>query len=279
MPERNPKQEIRRIRNLLLKMAETSEKSELTGSFEGGIRNYVKRYNAIVEHLEEEDIVPEDLFSELDEDETNFGQLGAEATLLADYISEDAEESPKENAKREQKEGLGPLVALAPFLGSSELSKLVRERLGVTVTVSSDQPTPPKPPVPPVPPVPPHGTTPPAPSQGPDLSTIVVLAPFLDAEAVSQMVFAAVSQRKVSDPNALVALAPFMDKADFSRLVREQLPGWFGAQPNAPNAENTPEPQPPTSGGSSSSWSTLPDSNADKWPTPPTPPTPPNELR
>lgn len=279
MPERNPKQEIRRIRNLLLKMAETAEHAEQTGSFESGVRNYVKRYNAIVEHLEEEDIVPEDLFSELDEDETNFGQLGAEATLLADYISEDAEESPKESTKREQKEGLGPLVALAPFLGSSELSKLVRERLGVTVTVSSDQPTPP---MPPVPPVPPHGTAPPAPSQGPDLSTIVALAPFLDAEAVSQMVFAAVSQRKISDPGALVALAPFMDKADFSRLVREQLPSWFGTQPEIPNTENTPEPQTLTSGSSSSSWSTLPDSDADKWPTPtisPTPPIPPDELR
>ena len=270
MPDRNPKQEIRRIRNLLLKMAETAEHAEQTGSFESGVRNYVKRYNAIVEHLEEEDIVPEDLFSALDEDETNFGQLGAEATLLADYISEDVEESPKESSKREQKEGLGPLVALAPFLGSSELSKLVRERLGVTVTVSSDQPTPPKPPAPP------------APQTGPDLHTIIGLAPHLDKETVGQLVRAALAHQKVNDPNLLIALAPHMDKAELSRLVREQMPGWFGAQAETPGGETSAEPPSADPTGFAYSWSTLPDTEAVSAPTPPAPPvppTPPSELR
>ena len=193
----------------------------------------MKRYNAIVEHLEEEDIVPEDLFSKLDEDETNFGQLGAEATLLADYISDAVEETPVENSKREHKEGLGPLIALAPFLGSTELSKLVRERLGVTVSVSTDAPKPPKPPVP----------------QGPDLDTIIGLAPHLDKETVGQLVRAALSQQKVSDPSLLVALAPHMDKAEFSRLVREQMPGWFGAQPATPGAASRQRRNPAQNSG------------------------------
>ncbi len=263
MPDRNPKQEIRRIRNLLLKMAETAEHAEQTGSFESGVRNYVKRYNAIVEHLEEEDILPEELFSELDEDETNFGQLGAESTLLADYISDIVEETPVENAKREHKEGLGPLIALAPFLGSSELSKLVRERLGVTVTTTSA----------PTPPPPPHG---------PDLQTIIGLAPHVDKETVGQLVRAALAQHKVSDPSLLVALAPHMDKAEFSQLVREQLPGWFSAQP-AP--DNAPKQEATSTSGFTVSWGDSFASSSETPPappappTPPSPPTPPHELR
>ena len=156
-----------------------------------------------------------------------------------------------EQTKRDHKEGLGPLIALAPFLGATELSKLVRERLGVTVSVSTDAPKPP---------------APPAPAQGPDLNTIIGLAPHLDKETVGQLVRAALSQQKVSDPSLLVGLAPHMDKAEFSRLVREQMPGWFGAQPATPGAETSAAQEPGT----------------EQWPMPPTMPTPPvrpEELR
>lgn len=217
----------------------------------------MKRYNAIVEHLEEENVIPENLWPALDDDETNYGQLGAEASLLADYLNDVAEEAPGPPPHREKHEGLGPLIALAPFLGSEELSKLVRQRLGVD--------TAPAPPAPPAPPASP---------QGPDLQMIVGLAPHIDSATLAEMVRACLSRQKITDPNLLIALAPHMNSADLSQLLREQLPEWIGAAPER-SEENPAEPGTPTARGVKTSWTehaTPP--TPPVLPTPPTPPSP-----
>src|SRR5260221_2863873 len=124
MSEQETNNEVRRLRRLLLKMAELAEHVEQTGSFESGVQNSVKRYNAIVGHLEALEALPVSMFPRL-EDEADAGQLGAQATLLADYLKDSTEE---EEARAISAPDLGSLVALAPFLGSKELSQLVRTR-------------------------------------------------------------------------------------------------------------------------------------------------------
>jgi hypothetical protein len=230
MSENNQKAEIRRMRTLLQKIGEMAEHAEQTGSFEGGVRNSVTRYNAIVEHLEDINALPEELFPQLDE-RADWGQLGPEATLLADYLGDILEGEPKETGPRRN---LGELIGLAPFLEGKELSQLIHTHfLG----------SPPPPPGAPVPPdVPPPPGSPAAAAQGPDLKTIVSLAPHLDKATLQEMVQACLSHQRVSDPNLLVALAPHMDSATFGQLLREHLPGWFQRQPAPPPAAEKPAP-------------------------------------
>jgi hypothetical protein len=210
-------------------MSEVAEHAEQTGSFESSVRNYVKRYNAIVERLEDIDAVPEDLFPRLDEDEADFGQLGAESKLLADYI-DDVMEEPSEPSGNKGDKGkgdkgkpdLGILVALAPFLGTSELSKLVRQHFDKEAQAEEKKAT----------------------QQEPDLNTIIGLAPHVDKATLGKMVRGALTNHPLTDPSQLVALAPHMDREEFGEILREQFPTWFGAQ-SAENEPPTP-PAPPT---------------------------------
>ena len=91
----------------------------------------MKRYNNILEHLEDRDILPEGIFPSVDED-SDAGQLGAEAKLLAEYLADFAsdEEEPargpgKERKGEGKKQDLGMMVALAPFLEKNDLTHMV----------------------------------------------------------------------------------------------------------------------------------------------------------
>lgn len=188
------------------------------------MRNSVKRYNTIVEHLEDINALPEELFPQLDEDEAAWGQLGPEAALLADYLGDLLEGEPKEASPRRH---LGELIGLAPFLEGKELSQLIQTHfLGN----------------PPAPPDAPPPGSPAEAAQGPDLKTIVGLAPHIDKATLKEMVQACLSHQRVSDPNLLVSLAPHLDSATFGQLLREHLPGWFQKQPAPPPAEEKPAP-------------------------------------
>jgi len=225
MADVEQKKEIRRMVRLLRQTAEFAEHVEQTGSFESGARNSVKRYNKIVEHLEEEEIIHEEMFPKLD-DNTDFGTLGAEATALANYLDDLAGEEERSVTSGSKSPDFGWLLGLAPFLEQSELSKLVRSHF-------TGQPTTPE--------------EPKAPSQGPDLKTIVGLAPHVDSKTLSEMVSACLSRQKLTDPNLLVALAPHMDSRELTQILHQYLPDWFGntaSPPPPPGPAPAPEPKP-----------------------------------
>ncbi len=243
------KNEIRRMRTLLQKMAEMAEHAEQTGSFESATHNYVRRYNAIVEHLEDNDVVPEDLFPKLEE-ETDFGQMGAEAKLLADYLDDILEESPKASNRNETKPDLGLMVALAPFLESRELSKIVSQHFTGPGGAGANE----------------GGES----AQGPDLKTIASLAPHVDRMTLAEMVRACLAREPLRDPHLLLSLAPHMDRHEFSRLLREYLPNWFGGQAPAPPEENVS-----ATGANGENWLEAHNRPAQANPTPSPAPQPP----
>jgi hypothetical protein len=239
MPDPEKKREVRRIRALLQKMSEVAEHAEQTGSFESAIHNYVKRYNAIVGQLEDIEAIPEDVFPKLDEDEADFGQLGGETKLLADYLDDIMEETPVENPNKKEKEksgrfDAGVLVALAPFLGSNELSKLVRQHFDREPQAEEKKE-----------------------NKEPDLKTLVGLAPFVDKATLGKLVRNALSRQPLTDPGMLVALAPHLDSEELSQILREQFPEWFGeGAPKAPDAPDAPAapPKPPTPPEGPGAW-------------------------
>ena len=232
MADQDQKKEVRRIRTLLAKMAEMAEHVEQTGSFESSIRNNVKRYNNIVEHLEDQDILPEDVFPELDED-SDSGQLGAEAKLLADYLNDlGSEEEPArgpEGTRRGEgkRPDLGMMVALAPFLERNELTNIVLKHFTGQTTPSEE-------------------AAPVAPGNA-DIQTVIALAPHVDKATLGQMARACLAKQPLTDPKMLVALAPHMDSAEFSALLRAYLPDWFSSAPVPPTPPIPPvAPTPPT---------------------------------
>src|SRR5580700_3129003 len=88
------KKEVSRLRHLLLKMAELAEHVEQTGSFESGLNNSLIRYNTIVQRLEQLGACANGLFPALASD-ASAGTLGAEATLLAEYLEDITKEGEK----------------------------------------------------------------------------------------------------------------------------------------------------------------------------------------
>jgi hypothetical protein len=218
--ETRPK-EVRRLRHLLLKMAELAEHVEQTGSFESGVQISVKRYNAVVRRLEETEALPASMFPLLDES-ADAGQLGAEATLLAEYLNDLAEESGEGGSSCDPPE-LGSLIALAPFLGSQELSQLVRARFALKGNEEES------------------GAEPSASTQ-PDLKTIAELAPHLSSADVGELVRACLARNENVNPKYLARLAPHMNSKDLGKLLRTQMPGWFGTQ-SSPRPEVSPDLQ------------------------------------
>src|SRR6266852_4335413 len=85
------KMDLRRIRRLLRETTRLAEHASMTGSLQGGQKVAIKQYNAIRNHLQDEGIIPEDLFQELDEDEATFDELGVVAGMLDGYLEDDDE--------------------------------------------------------------------------------------------------------------------------------------------------------------------------------------------
>lgn len=226
MSEIEQKREIRRMLRLLRQMTELAEHVEQTGSFESGAHNSVKRYNAIVEHLEEHGAIPEEMFPGLEED-SGFGQLGAEATLLANYLQDlvDEEDNPTPKRGTDPKQDFGWLLGMAPFLEKTELTNLVRAHF-------AGKPAPPAEPTPAS-----EKTSSPL---EPDLAMLVEVAPHVDSKTLGEMVRTCLSRHQLTDPKQLLSLAPHMESGQFSQLLREYLPAWFGASSAAqPNEAQT----------------------------------------
>jgi hypothetical protein len=86
------------MRKLLHGTTRLAERASMTGSLQGGGRIAIRQYNAIRNHLQDEGVIPEDLFQELDEDEATFDELGVVAGMLESYLEDedDGEESESE---------------------------------------------------------------------------------------------------------------------------------------------------------------------------------------
>lgn len=76
-------------KRLLRAMSDLARESSLTGSLENGAKAAARQYNGLLNHLSENGAVPRGLFTQLDEDEDSFDELGVACILLNAYLDED----------------------------------------------------------------------------------------------------------------------------------------------------------------------------------------------
>lgn len=134
MSQSESKKELRRICSLLQELADLAEHASLTGALEGGSRRAARRYNAIVEHLEEREIIPEGVFQPLDEDQDGYDAVGIESKLLLGYIREEREEGDEEpgaapfegKRRKRRKPDFEFILGLAPFMDRRDVGRMVR---------------------------------------------------------------------------------------------------------------------------------------------------------
>ena len=87
--------DVRKIRKLLRETTRLAERASMTGSLQGGCRIAIRQYNAIRDHLQDANVIPDGLFQELDEDEATFDELGVVSGLLDSFLEEDEESVPE----------------------------------------------------------------------------------------------------------------------------------------------------------------------------------------
>ena len=214
--KRSKRSEMRKICNILSQIIEMAEE----GAFPGGLTTSVKRYNSILRHLEESEILPNGLFISLPEQEgaVTQDQIGVDCRMLVGYLEDEDDDGEGESSG---KVDFGPVIALAPFLEKGELKKILRMHLTghdyhETEEEEEDQPT-----------------------KTPDLKLLVSLAPHMGKRELGELVAACLERREKFDPKLIVALAPHMDREELSRLLKKHLPDWFGAK-NSEGEEPTP---------------------------------------
>lgn len=230
----NKKREIKRIRRLLQEIASLAEEEEM----EAGRYNAARRYNSIIRHLEEREILPSGLFHPLNDQEATFGELGAECRMLSGYLEElEEEEEEEEEVSGGKRFDFGSIVALAPFLGQREVKKIVRKHMRGKIALGEEEE---------------DEDEDEEGGSAPSMQMLVGLAPHLTSEDLAELVRACLSQGRAIDPGIVVALAPHMDSKDLGQIIRENLPEWFGerrrkpqAPPSPPQAPNAPDPPVP----------------------------------
>ena len=206
---RNKRSEVRKIIRILREITELAEE----GAFPGGIQTSIKRYNAILRHLEgESEVLPVGLFLPLSEQEgaVTFDHLGVECRLLIGYLEEDSKD--EEENRDTGKIDFGPVIALAPFLERSDLKRLVKMHLSGKNYDEADTEEE-------------EGR-----SHAPDLKLLVGLAPHMEKKELTELVAASLARRDKFDPKLILALAPHMDSGDLGRLLKEFLPEWFNSK-------------------------------------------------
>jgi hypothetical protein len=284
------KKEVIRLRHLLLKMAELAEHVEQTGSFESGLNNSITRYNTIVQRLEQLGACANGLFPPLDSD-ASAGTLGAEATLLAEYLEDFTQEEEKgpKNAP-----DINTIVSLAPFLGREELGSMVRERFRSrnrggrergrndeendedTNNEESSRPS-----LKTLVHLAPHMSSSDlgdlvrayvSQGDGVDLKYIVHLAPHMNSEDLGLLVRACVSGEKGFNSKYLMHLAPHMNSKDLSAIMRDCMPEWFGGSESNSKQSQGKASAPDADAG------TAPDPPAQSYRSPAAPPSPPSPV-
>lgn len=179
--------DMRKIRRLLRETTRLAERASMTGSLQGGGRIAIRQYNAIRNHLENNGVIPEDLFQELDEDEATFDELGVVTGMLESYLEEEEEGDPDTDGERGLEDGdsrrgrkwrrhgpWGPEVAR--FWGDpqalrdlQELGEVMREHLPDLLKMRGRRP--PEPPTAPTAPQPPTAARPAAAPRPPQAAT------------------------------------------------------------------------------------------------------------
>jgi hypothetical protein len=124
MREKEDRQ-IRATRRILAELADMAEASSMTGVLRGGTKEAARTYNRALELLTDRGIAPDGMFEPVDPEGVDFGQIGVQCRLLMATITEEEEEEREEHGR----DKMGAIVALAPFLESHDLGRLVRERM------------------------------------------------------------------------------------------------------------------------------------------------------
>jgi len=221
-----------------------------------------------VQRLEQIGACPNSLFPALSSDASP-GTLGAEATLLAEYLEDIAKE---EDASPRKLPDLQTIVSLAPFIGREELGNMVRERFrfrdrGRRSRERGDESQENqedreeeergRPNLKTLVHLAPHMSSADlgelvrayvSRGDGVDLKYIVHLAPHMNSEDLGQLVRACVSGERGFDAKYLMHLAPHMNSKDLSAIMRECMPAWFGSEPAGAKPEKQaapPSPEPP----------------------------------
>ncbi|MBS1723310.1 MAG: hypothetical protein JSS66_10195 [Armatimonadetes bacterium] len=109
-----------KIHRLVKEIADMAEHASLTGSLETGKSALIKRYNSVVETLEDEDELPHGLFKKLS-DSAEFGEIGVEARLLYAYLRDG-----NGNGGSSKHGDMGVVLRLAPFVSSEDLTGMVK---------------------------------------------------------------------------------------------------------------------------------------------------------
>ncbi len=210
------RREMKRMRQVLSQIVSMAEDEEL----EGGLLSAVRRFNAIVRHLEMLEVLPPGVFQLLSEEQgvVSFDQVGVESRMLSGYLEEVIEEEEEELPS---KPDFSPVIALAPFLDHGDLKALIHSHLSgrgfaepkVAGSAGSGAPT---------------------------LKTLVGLAPHLPSKDLAVLLEACLAQEPLTDPQILVGLAPHLDSQDLGRILRQNVPNWYEAR-----REGEPLPPPP----------------------------------
>lgn len=214
--DKTNKREIRRIRHVLDEIVSMADDEEM----QGGVGSVVKRYNAVVRHLETTGALPAGLFQLLDEGSATMHQAAVESRMLSSYLEEIIEEEEETSGKPD----FSPVIALAPFLDQGDLKALIHSHLsgrGFTETLEDSKDA----------------------RQGPpDLKSLVALAPHLSEEDLSVLLESCLEREPVINPKWIVALAPHLNQQDLGRILRKYAPNWFGAKESG---EPSQPPEPP----------------------------------
>ena len=110
------------IAQLLREIAEICEHASLTGAYEGGTARVVRRYNAVLEQLQNSGAITAAMFEPLDPN-CSFGEIGVEARMLRSVLTK----SKQKDKSRDP--DLDVLTRLAPFVRREDLGELIQAQM------------------------------------------------------------------------------------------------------------------------------------------------------
>jgi hypothetical protein len=126
--------QIPKITRLLDSLIQMAEDETMTGALSSGAETAVRRYNAIVATLQDEDVIPDGLFEGLPHD-ASFGSLGVEAKLLRSFL-DDGSTTPGPSRSDRPNQNLEFLAGIAPFARREDLGAAVRDLLAQGASVN-----------------------------------------------------------------------------------------------------------------------------------------------
>ena len=112
-------------RRILAELSEMTEHASLTHGLRGGERAAAQAYNRVLDTFTATGVLPGGMFVPVDPETAEYGPLGVQCRLLLSVVSGGRKKEKDRAGGR-----LGELVALAPFLDSEDLGRMVMERLG-----------------------------------------------------------------------------------------------------------------------------------------------------